>query len=499
MINPCLFFNRKYSSFFWLLILFIYFFFSPKNSCYAQNSANYIPFLLTDSAKIEKIALSSSNSVRESYILPKEFKSDYKRSFNAHKNRAVEETTYLVKTTSLLDTIINPYLQNIFEKIIKANPAFIGNRLIISKSSSRNAFAMGDGTIFFNTGLLSSLENDAQIAFIICHELSHGYLNHVQLGLNAYLSKFYSDGVRKEYREIRNTKYNMGKLLSSLTLRISISNLYHQRNLESQADSLAFFLMRNTGYDVSQAYFALEEIDKPEDSSYLSPIKSSLFSCAEYTLPKLTDSSQSSSIFTVKAEVNNNDSLKTHPDSKIRMSALKKLMAKTGIDTFMIKKNTATYGFRKVVQVSKYETIQRLYDEECYDKSLYYSLLEMSSDLENNYLKAIGILSLYQLKYHLLNHRYSDVVSNTNEYNSKGVNDFLIFLNKLSLSDFKEIKNCINNNYSTIPINNEIALATSMTSDFISEDKAGAKAKAQEYLTKYPSGNFKKIANNLNK
>ena len=53
-------------------------------------------------------------------------------------------------------------------KLIKKNP-----RAYVLNSSAVNAFATDQGIIFVTLGLLASLQNEAQLAFILSHELIH--------------------------------------------------------------------------------------------------------------------------------------------------------------------------------------------------------------------------------------------------------------------------------------------------------------------------------------
>lgn len=49
-------------------------------------------------------------------------------------------------------------------------------RIYTYKSAAVNAFTTGDGIIFITLGLMAQLENEAQLAYILCHEVVH-YLN----------------------------------------------------------------------------------------------------------------------------------------------------------------------------------------------------------------------------------------------------------------------------------------------------------------------------------
>ena len=59
-------------------------------------------------------------------------------------------------------------------------------RFYIIKSDVVNAFATQQKIVFINSGLLAQLNNEAELAFVLCHEIGHIVKNHV---LEGYLKK----------------------------------------------------------------------------------------------------------------------------------------------------------------------------------------------------------------------------------------------------------------------------------------------------------------------
>ncbi len=465
----------------------------------AQENTHFLPFILKDSVKAEKLANTFSSSIKNSYVLPAAIKSDYRKNYLAIRENAAEEAKYLIKYTALLDTIITPYLEHVFNKIILANPQFKNNKLLVVRSPVENAFAMGDGTIFFNIGLLAGLKNESQIAFIMCHELSHGYFDHIHKGVNQYLSNIYDKDLQKEYNKITRKGYNKNKLVKDLMMKVTLNHLYHSRSHESQADSMAFFLMKKANYDVSQAYTALAFLDTLGDP--LKPVNPTAFNqinCEAFNRPVSADYKKSKSIFNVSVEYDNSDTLKTHPDCKLRMQAIKQLMIRTGNDTTRIIAQNPDGRLLKVTNTAKLESLQSWYEHEYYDKSLYYALLQLNSNPNNNYLKSLILLSLYQLKYHLEKHEYSDVVSNTSLNNPESLNNFLDFLHTLSISDFAKIKTCIDQNYVTTPTENEFIIAANFATAMLDNNHDKAKKIALQYKRIYPKGYFNKTIQRIN-
>jgi predicted Zn-dependent protease len=69
------------------------------------------------------------------------------------------------------DPALNQYLQRILDKLY---PEFNGEvRIRVLDSSQLNAFALPNGSLYINTGLLARLQNEAQLATVLAHEGAH--------------------------------------------------------------------------------------------------------------------------------------------------------------------------------------------------------------------------------------------------------------------------------------------------------------------------------------
>lgn len=140
------------------------------------------------------------------------------------------------------------YLNDLLASILKSNR--ISDSVFIHgiKSSSVNAFATDVGIIFVNFGLMQKVRNEAELAFVICHELSHYLLQH-NFDLH---SKSYQLEKLGENKELSSYDYILKKHAFS-------------RDIEYQADSLGFALYLQTGYDPSDAVHVFEFLDQPEN------------------------------------------------------------------------------------------------------------------------------------------------------------------------------------------------------------------------------------------
>lgn len=108
-----------------------------------------------------------------------------------------------------------------------------------------NAFAYPDGTVYVHTGLLVGLDNEAQLAVILAHELTHTTHRHGLRGLrknrnaSAFLASF-TVGTA-----------GLGALLGGVGTLASVSG--YSQDLEREADQGGFQLMLAAGYDPREA------------------------------------------------------------------------------------------------------------------------------------------------------------------------------------------------------------------------------------------------------
>lgn len=129
------------------------------------------------------------------------------------------------------DTLTN-YVTKVAHYILGPESALSKKlRFYVLKSNTPNAFSTDQGLIFITTGLLSRLENEAQLAFVLAHEISHFTSSHVRQG---YVKR--KTIVRKGY--YTQTQYDQA--IGSLSK--------YNHSLEYDADMKGIELLKNTDY-----------------------------------------------------------------------------------------------------------------------------------------------------------------------------------------------------------------------------------------------------------
>lgn len=158
------------------------------------------------------------------------------KSLNANKREFfVEQINYSIDeilhsgNVTFGDTISN-YLQKLGDRLISGETDLRGKlRFYVYNSTEANAFSTRQGIVFVTTGLIAQLTSEAQLAFVLSHEIIH-YQEHHVLELFEYATKekFYSYNEKARF----------------------LSN--YSRENELEADRLAVKMVHDAGYKSSE-------------------------------------------------------------------------------------------------------------------------------------------------------------------------------------------------------------------------------------------------------
>jgi Zn-dependent protease with chaperone function len=294
---------------------------------------------------------------------------------------------------ALTDEQATNYLNALVAEVAKVNPIINPTelRVLFSREWWPNACSMGEGTIFFNIALFNRLQNESQAVFILCHELSHYYLNHGNNAIQKYITTLYSDEFQKQLKEIQKSEYRKNQQLENLAKGIAFRSHRHSREFENAADSMAIELMKKTNYDLSEALNVLALLDSVDKDKYNYPLNlSKRFDFATYPFKKTWLQTSTLSFAVVKDEKAKaeEDSLKTHPDCKMRILKLNDLVQKYNKPSnkkFIVSKER----FEQLKNEFDFEIINFCLEKKDISRSLYYSLEMVNAMPENVYLHTV--------------------------------------------------------------------------------------------------------------
>lgn len=134
--------------------------------------------------------------------------------------------------------------------LIDGDPRKIDFRFyVIDGQKGPNAFAFPNGIIGINTAMLLMLENEAQLAFVLGHEIAHAINEHTHRQQMFHSKKRMALGIAS----IATSVFGWGAVTDILTLtQASITNGY-SRFLEDQADRYGLTFAADLGYNPLQS------------------------------------------------------------------------------------------------------------------------------------------------------------------------------------------------------------------------------------------------------
>lgn len=378
-------------------------------SLFAQFEKDYTPLRAEGDIPLDFTVLSS-----EKYQQKKmEIEEDLKRSEKKEQSAFYLETTFkidqiLLDGKVLFNDPLTEYVQKVLDNIISKDDSIYQDlQVYVVKSPYVNAFATDRGALFINVGLLAQLSNEAQLAYILCHEIVHYTEKH---NMSGYIEH---DRIYKERGNYRKTTESE-KILES-------SN--YSKELESEADEKGFELFLKTDYEPTLIMGVFDVLQY----SYL-PIDDIDFSAEfmennYYKIPANYYMEETSSI---ESNEDYDDSKSSHPNVKKRRDVIFNLITENegGNKKGFI---NSKEEFINAQQNARME-LSRLYIlERDYAKALYNSFLMLKEYPENKYLKTTVAYSLYALMKYTNAGKSSDVIPNYEKIQGKSQDVYRIF------------------------------------------------------------------------
>jgi hypothetical protein len=227
------------------------------------------------------------------------------------------------------DSLLLGKCNDILKRITAANKNFKFDsiQLYINRSVIANAACYGEGTIMINLGLFLWIDNDDELALVIGHEISHQLLNHSGSKMQKTIAMLTSDEFTNELKKIKKSDYGKFDRYRKLMKDINVESGRHSSYKESEADSLGLVLIKNAGYNTSNALTILLKLDKVEElfTSGKLYITKDLFAKTSIDKAYFAIKPKYNGLSSMKVTMNADkdlDSIKTHPDCAKRYAAL---------------------------------------------------------------------------------------------------------------------------------------------------------------------------------
>jgi Zn-dependent protease with chaperone function len=387
--------------------------------------------------KNQLYAAALSKKVQLLTSLSGEHKDDYKLVYESR----FELISSLMKSSRLVaEPDAHAYLQKILDRIVSVNEELkpLEVRLVFSRDNWVNAYSVGEGTLVVNAGLLIRLKNEAELAFVLCHELAHYYLDHSAKSIQKMISTANSESVRAEIKKLSRQEYGAGAELDKLMKWMAFSSYRHSRENESEADEQAIRFMQKTEFNGQGAITCLQMLDQSDDSTYYPSLNlKSIFNFPDYAFKSRWLQDESAIFSQLKGDAGvltpqERDSLRTHPDCPIRIAAMEPAVSTfSGRPDFPV---DATM-FKQLQERFSIEVIEELYQEKRYAQHLYSALGLLQTGQHRTYAVYTVARVLNALYEAQLQHQFGLYVQKENRVNQPNYNQLLRLLDRLRLNE----------------------------------------------------------------
>lgn len=315
-----------------------------------------------------------------------------------------EKKAFYTKTNYMVDALmhsgsviygdpITEYVQDVAKKLmVKDKKLFRELRFYTIKSNATNAFSTEQGVVFVTTGLLSQITSEAQLAYVLAHEIAHYQKEHV-LGSYSY------------QRENRSASIE----------QMSV----HSKDNELEADEIGLAMYAGAGYSKDEivptfnvllySYLPFDEVQVPNE--YFQAFDT-LF-VPEYLFP--------TEPYEIEAVEDEDDSRSSHPNIKTRKDRIEKEIAKIKswkTDVYKLGEER----FKEVREIARFEVVRINVHEAEYADALYTIFLLERDYPESMFLQRMKAQAWQGILQYRLDNSIFSVVNRKSELEGASAN-----------------------------------------------------------------------------
>ncbi len=393
------------------------------------------------------------------------------------------------------------WLHGVANEIFRANPELPRRdvRLFWGRYAEPNACSYGEGSVVFNVGLLAFMDDEADAAFVLAHELAHFAQDHSGLAARKYVDALYSEETQRKLKNIKSSEFEATTKALGLLKTFSYDSRRHGRFRETEADSLAIVYLSKTKYDATAAVRTLEILDRTDSVEWAKIEYEKLFDAPQFPFKQAWLGQKASSL-SLAAAANSGkkdengwdaDSLKTHPDCRRRMARAERQLAAMGYSTagkgrFVQPEAT----FSQLKKWAPLEVVEGLYAFEHYGEALFRTLQLMQDAPDDAYLNAMVGRCLYHLHRHQQAHTLNRVLELSDARNEAEYDRFLRLMNQFRLRDLAQVGYFFcENRLPKFREDEEFFFAATLASHANELQREFAERR-QEHLRRWPKGKF---------
>ena len=275
---------------------------------------------------------------------------------------------------------ITQYINQVADELLKDRPALRDKlEFYTYKCSSVNAMCTSKGVILINIGLLAHLSSEAELAYVLSHEISHYEQEHI---INAFVEKHTILKGRGDYAD--------RSLVDKMDLVYSFS-----KNHEYEADSLGLMRYLNSDYYVNAPLNIISELGYAHLPYDEVTFDQTLFNTDQLVVPSSYFRNKVSPISGIDVYA---DDYHTHPHidkrrNRIERILMRNLSGEKKGKSFILPKES----FNHISQLARFELVETDLAGKNYGNAIYNAFLLLQHFPDNQHLETSIAKALYGL------------------------------------------------------------------------------------------------------
>lgn len=188
-------------------------------------------------------------------ILPNWVSLEKEIAIGAQISQQFEQTARLIE-----DPVVSDYVDRVGQNIVKHSDAKVPFHIKVVDTDEVNAFAFPGGYFYVNKGLILAADNEAELAGVMAHEISHVTARHATERMS-----------KAQYLQIAAIPalfiggyWTQMAIQNALGLGLNLELLGITRDSEKEADQLGIQYLWNSGYDPNAFVSFFEKLQEQE-------------------------------------------------------------------------------------------------------------------------------------------------------------------------------------------------------------------------------------------
>lgn len=286
---------------------------------------------------------------------------------------------------------MSEFVEKVGLKVLESYPDLSDKlQFYVLRSHVPNAYTTSGGLVFVSIGLLARIENEAQLAVILAHEIQHYVKKHAL----------------QSYKDVENAKKNA----ANEDLESKLSQLYRfSKDQELEADDLGYEMISKTDYDLQEGIYVFEMLKYSAYPFLETPITLDSFASPYYVFPedfqeRIRKEIEKSDAENKKADEKELiDPNRTHPHLDMRMLALRDRVAKLSANqsakqVYIVGKSS----FDEMQKIARHELLLLFMRRADYGRTFYLSRIFEILYGPTPFISRIKAMSVYALLNHKL-------------------------------------------------------------------------------------------------